>query len=46
MRGLLSPEGFFQEFLALGIGIWIFGGFQFFFFILLVIVMLATWTRR
>jgi len=44
MRGFLSPEGFFQEFFVLGIGIWIFGAWQLLFFILWVIGMFFTWT--
>ena len=43
VKALLSPEGFWQNFVVYGIGVWFLGGLQFVFAILLLVVSFSIW---
>lgn len=43
-RTLLEPDGFWQELVVIGLGVWVLGGLQIFFLILLLFWLIAVWT--
>jgi hypothetical protein len=42
-RSILSPEGFFQEFFVLGVGVWILGAAQLGFLVVGILMFVAVW---
>ncbi len=42
-QSFLSPEGFFQNFLILGIGVWFLRGIQIILFIVWIVALLFIW---
>lgn len=43
-RWLLDPQGFFAEFLVLGLGVYVLGSIQFFLFFIWLYLLLIIWS--
>ena len=41
---LLEPDGFWQEIVVLGLGVWVLGGLQIIFLIVLLAWLIAVWS--
>jgi hypothetical protein len=43
-KGALNPEGFWQTFIVLGVGLWLLGGLQFMLFVGAIVFIAYIWT--
>ena len=43
LKGILSPEGFWQKFLVYGVGIWFIGGLQLVLLIIAIVLVFKLW---
>lgn len=43
LRSMAAPEGFWQELVFTGLGLWFLGGLQFVFFVIYIALMVSVW---